>query len=118
MSSGRTALEVVDSLSHSQTSNTTPLRSTNSRPLLKYAFTIQDVGRSKIHLPDLPVCHSHPKLPLAATDHSSNLDPIFALSIGLAAAATRIRREEKEQGRTDAQTWEALRRRVGSLFSS
>jgi len=41
------------------------------------------------------------------------LDPIFAISIGLAAAATRINREEKEQGRNTADTLEVVKRRFG-----
>lgn len=41
------------------------------------------------------------------------LDPIFAISIGLAAAATRINREEREKGRNTAATVEVLKRRVG-----
>ncbi|KAK5660742.1 hypothetical protein OQA88_12108 [Cercophora sp. LCS_1] len=37
-------------------------------------------------------------------------DPIFALAIGVAAAATRINREEKEKGRTTQETIESARR--------
>lgn len=40
------------------------------------------------------------------------LDPIFALSIGVAAAAVRINREEKEKGRSREQTVESLKRRI------
>ncbi|OLN95313.1 hypothetical protein CCHL11_04791 [Colletotrichum chlorophyti] len=40
-------------------------------------------------------------------------DPIFALFIGLGAAATRINREEKEKGRTTQQTVAAAKRRLG-----
>ncbi|KAK4455496.1 hypothetical protein QBC34DRAFT_374330 [Podospora aff. communis PSN243] len=40
-------------------------------------------------------------------------DPIFALAIGIAAAAVRINREEKEKGMTTQQTIEAARRRLG-----
>jgi hypothetical protein len=39
------------------------------------------------------------------------LDPIFALSIGLAAAATRINREEREKGRSTTQSMDVLKRR-------
>ncbi|OAL01760.1 hypothetical protein IQ06DRAFT_219470 [Phaeosphaeriaceae sp. SRC1lsM3a] len=42
---------------------------------------------------------------------SKSLDPIFAISIGLAAAATRINREEKEKGRSTAQSMDILKRR-------
>jgi Non-classical export protein 1 len=42
-------------------------------------------------------------------------DPIFALFIGLSAAATRINREEKELGRTTKQTIDAGFR-YGDLF--
>ncbi|KAK6825161.1 hypothetical protein PG987_012655 [Apiospora arundinis] len=37
-------------------------------------------------------------------------DPIFALVIGLGAAATRINREEKEKGKTTHQTFASLQR--------
>ncbi|PSS22897.1 hypothetical protein M430DRAFT_16842 [Amorphotheca resinae ATCC 22711] len=40
-------------------------------------------------------------------------DPIFALFIGISAAATRINREEKEMGRSTQQTLDAARRRLG-----
>ncbi|KAK0705266.1 hypothetical protein B0H67DRAFT_649614 [Lasiosphaeris hirsuta] len=40
-------------------------------------------------------------------------DPIFAVFIGLSAAALRIKREEGEKGRTTQQTFDALRRRIG-----
>ncbi|KAF8864281.1 hypothetical protein BDZ45DRAFT_737287 [Acephala macrosclerotiorum] len=40
-------------------------------------------------------------------------DPVFAVFIGLSAAATRINREEKEQGRSTQQTVDAGLRRVG-----
>ncbi|KAF3011993.1 hypothetical protein E8E14_002320 [Neopestalotiopsis sp. 37M] len=40
-------------------------------------------------------------------------DPIFAVVIGLGAAATRINREEKEKGQTTEQTLESLKRRLG-----
>ncbi|KAL5373810.1 hypothetical protein DPSP01_012427 [Paraphaeosphaeria sporulosa] len=43
---------------------------------------------------------------------SRTLDPIFAVSIGLAAAATRINREEKDKGRSTAQTVDVFKRRV------
>ncbi|KAK3216778.1 hypothetical protein GRF29_1g906933 [Pseudopithomyces chartarum] len=43
---------------------------------------------------------------------SRRLDPIFAISIGLAAAATRINREEKEKGRSTAQTVDVFKRRL------
>jgi len=39
-------------------------------------------------------------------------DPIFAVFIGLSAAATRINREEKEKGKSTAETIEAARRCV------
>ncbi|KAI0137365.1 hypothetical protein BJ170DRAFT_57269 [Xylariales sp. AK1849] len=40
-------------------------------------------------------------------------DPIFALFIGVGAAATRINREEKEKGKTTQQTIESAKRRLG-----
>lgn len=39
------------------------------------------------------------------------LDPVFAISIGLAAAFTRINREEKEKGRTTQESIDVLKRR-------
>ncbi|OTA57304.1 hypothetical protein K449DRAFT_386614 [Hypoxylon sp. EC38] len=45
-------------------------------------------------------------------------DPIFAVLIGLGAAATRINREGKEKGRTTQQTIEAGKRRISNLFKS
>nr|XP_036584290.1 uncharacterized protein CTRU02_05934 [Colletotrichum truncatum]KAF6793679.1 hypothetical protein CTRU02_05934 [Colletotrichum truncatum] len=36
-------------------------------------------------------------------------DPIFALAIGLGAAATRINREEKEKGRSTQETMTAAK---------
>ncbi|KAF2156027.1 hypothetical protein K461DRAFT_265479 [Myriangium duriaei CBS 260.36] len=81
----------------------------------------KDVLRSTLHISDLPVfflsfsCFSSCKLYLTG---DRNLDPVFALSIGLMAAATRVRREEKEKGRTDAETWASLQRRVGRLFGA
>lgn len=41
---------------------------------------------------------------------SKAADPIFALFIGLSAAATRINREEKEKGRSTAETVNAGQR--------
>ncbi|KAJ9622363.1 hypothetical protein H2203_006582 [Taxawa tesnikishii (nom. ined.)] len=43
---------------------------------------------------------------------SKNLDPVFALSVGVAAAGTRINREQKEKGYNPQQTMEALQRRI------
>lgn len=37
-------------------------------------------------------------------------DPVFAVFIGLSAAVTRVRREEKEKGRTSAETMDAFKR--------
>ncbi|KAI1210369.1 uncharacterized protein F4807DRAFT_459744 [Annulohypoxylon truncatum] len=45
-------------------------------------------------------------------------DPIFAMVIGLGAAATRINREGKEKGRTTQQTIAAGKRRVSNIFKS
>ena len=40
-------------------------------------------------------------------------DPLFAIFIGVGAAATRINREEKEAGRSTGQTVESGLRRIG-----
>ncbi|KAL2140887.1 hypothetical protein VTI28DRAFT_3077 [Corynascus sepedonium] len=45
-------------------------------------------------------------------------DPIFAVFIGVSAAALRINREEKEKGKTTQETLQALRRRLGLETSS
>ncbi|XPS68003.1 hypothetical protein M3J09_000300 [Ascochyta lentis] len=42
---------------------------------------------------------------------SRALDPLFAVSIGLAAAATRINREEKEKGRSTQDSIDIFKRR-------
>ncbi|CAN9355585.1 hypothetical protein GT037_003100 [Alternaria burnsii] len=42
---------------------------------------------------------------------SKRLDPLFAISIGLAAAFTRINREEKEKGRSTQESIDVLKRR-------
>lgn len=44
---------------------------------------------------------------------SKAADPFFALAIGIAAAATRINREEKEKGKTTQQTVQSLQRYSG-----
>jgi hypothetical protein len=46
------------------------------------------------------------------------LDPIFAISIGLAAAATRINREEKEKGRSTQETIDVFKRRWALAWQS
>ncbi|KAK5003572.1 hypothetical protein LTR28_009993, partial [Elasticomyces elasticus] len=43
------------------------------------------------------------------------LDPVFAVFIGVSAAAMRINREEKERGKSTEQTIESVRRRWGLL---
>ena len=47
---------------------------------------------------------------LLMRDHRA-LDPVFAISIGLAAAVTRINREEKEKGRSTQETIDVFKRR-------
>jgi len=44
------------------------------------------------------------------------IDPIFATSIGVAAAVVRINREEKEKGRSTEQSIETLKRRVNMVM--
>jgi hypothetical protein len=46
------------------------------------------------------------------------LDPVFAISIGLAAAFTRIGREEREKGRSRTESWDVLRRRWDLVWQS
>jgi hypothetical protein len=57
------------------------------------------------------------QLPLQSPElihnHNRRLDPIFAITIGLSAAAIRINREEKAKGFTQQQTMDTLDRRVG-----
>jgi hypothetical protein len=43
-------------------------------------------------------------------------DPIFAVVIGLSAAALRINREEKDKGRSTQETFAAARRYVGNSW--
>ena len=47
---------------------------------------------------------------------SRGLDPILAMSVGIAAAAVRINREEKEKGRSTQETIDSLGRRTSMLF--
>ncbi|KAI6801346.1 hypothetical protein KC332_g15546 [Hortaea werneckii] len=47
---------------------------------------------------------------------SKAIDPIFATSIGVAAAVVRINREEKEKGRSTEQSIETLKRRVNMVM--
>jgi len=44
------------------------------------------------------------------------MDPIFAMSVGVAAAAVRINREEKEKGKSTQQSIEDAKRRWNMLF--
>lgn len=46
------------------------------------------------------------------------MDPIFAIFVGLSAAAVRVRREEKEKGFDTTQTLGRLRNRMGLAFGS
>jgi hypothetical protein len=52
------------------------------------------------------------------TLHDRRLDPVFAISIGLAAAFTRINREEKEKGRSTQESLDVFRRRWGLAWQS
>jgi hypothetical protein len=52
-------------------------------------------------------------MPAPAHLISRTADPVFALFIGLSAAAIRINREEKELGRSTGQTIDAGLRRLG-----
>ncbi|GAB1738064.1 hypothetical protein NU219Hw_g2571t1 [Hortaea werneckii] len=47
---------------------------------------------------------------------SKAIDPIFATSVGVAAAVVRINREEKEKGRTTEQSVETFRKRVNMFM--
>ncbi|KAF2660870.1 hypothetical protein K491DRAFT_588526 [Lophiostoma macrostomum CBS 122681] len=44
---------------------------------------------------------------------SRSLDPFFAIAIGLGAALTRINREEREKGRSTAETFDVFKKRMG-----
>lgn len=56
-------------------------------------------------------------MPVPAYIISKVADPIFAVVIGLSAATTRIKREEKEKGRTTSETIASGKRYVG-LYGS
>ncbi|KAI0601810.1 hypothetical protein F4775DRAFT_589123 [Biscogniauxia sp. FL1348] len=43
---------------------------------------------------------------------SRRADPLFAIAMGLAAAAMRINRDEKQEGKTTQETIQAAKRRV------
>jgi hypothetical protein len=47
---------------------------------------------------------------------SRGIDPFFAMGIGIAAAAVRINREEKEKGKSTQQSVESFRRRLALAF--
>ncbi|EME85619.1 uncharacterized protein MYCFIDRAFT_52915 [Pseudocercospora fijiensis CIRAD86] len=47
---------------------------------------------------------------------SRAIDPIFAVTVGITAAAVRINREEKEKGRSTEETIDALKRRTAMVF--
>ncbi|KAF2146134.1 uncharacterized protein K452DRAFT_212954, partial [Aplosporella prunicola CBS 121167] len=47
---------------------------------------------------------------------SKKLDPLFAISIGSAAALARINREEREKDRSPMQSWKTLQRRWALAF--
>ncbi|KAI7189530.1 hypothetical protein D0869_05541 [Hortaea werneckii] len=49
---------------------------------------------------------------------SKAIDPIFATSVGVAAAVVRINREEKEKGRTTEQSVETFKRRVNLVMEN
>ncbi|KAF1827804.1 uncharacterized protein K489DRAFT_298730, partial [Dissoconium aciculare CBS 342.82] len=49
---------------------------------------------------------------------SRAIDPIFAVGVGITAAAVRINRDEKAKDQTTEQTIASLKRRVGLLFAS
>lgn len=53
------------------------------------------------------------KMPAPTYIISRVADPIFAVVIGVSAAATRINREEKAKGKTTNETIEAGLRRIG-----
>ncbi|MBE7182488.1 MAG: non-classical export protein 1 [Terriglobus roseus] len=57
-----------------------------------------------------PRASPSPKLTAARARRS--LDPVFAVSVGLAAALVRVSREEKEKGRSAQETLSALGRRA------
>lgn len=52
----------------------------------------------------------------ANTQYCRAIDPIFATSVGVAAAVVRINREEKEKGRTTQQSIETFKRRVNLVM--
>lgn len=47
-----------------------------------------------------------------------SLDPVFAVFIGVSAAAMRINREEKEKGRSTQDSIDSLKRRTQLVFGS
>ncbi|KAK8212726.1 hypothetical protein IWZ01DRAFT_277627 [Phyllosticta capitalensis] len=47
---------------------------------------------------------------------SKKIDPLFAAAIGVAAAASRINREEREKGRGPSQSWRVFQRRWQVAF--
>ncbi|TVY44747.1 hypothetical protein LOCC1_G002289, partial [Lachnellula occidentalis] len=68
---------------------------------------------SQPNLTSPPSYPSSPKMPPQTHIISRALDPVFAIVIGLGAAATRINREEKESGRSTRETVDHGLRRIG-----
>ncbi|KAK4959499.1 hypothetical protein LTR28_005347, partial [Elasticomyces elasticus] len=68
-----------------------------------------------------PSSHLYPPVQPSATPEltyhvSRALDPVFAVFIGVSAAAMRINREEKERGKNTEQTVESVKRRWALLI--
>jgi hypothetical protein len=70
---------------------------------------------SKSAYPTLPI---HSLFDFHAYAMNRRLDPVFAISIGLAAAFTRINREEKEKGRSTQQSVDVFKRRWNLAWQS
>ncbi|KAL2066476.1 hypothetical protein VTL71DRAFT_2547 [Oculimacula yallundae] len=77
-------------------------RSSNQRPL------VLNPQSRLLHRNTMPPPHAAPIHLISRLG-----DPIFAVFIGLGAAATRINREEKEMGRSTEETVQSGLRRVG-----
>lgn len=84
---------------------------TNHQP---FPSTIKHVSSSSsLRVHHLQVSFlSNPASKSRTNEWNRGLDPIFAVSVGVAAAFVRIRREDKDKGRNMEQTLEVFKRRV------
>jgi len=92
-----------------------PFRNCHLRRVLTFAPSLQRTNNIHTTTSSRPHCSKrvskNPTIMAIQYIISKRLDPLFAISIGLAAAFTRINREEKEKGRSTQESIDVLKRR-------